>query len=67
MRRNKSGEEEYSSVEEEANQRIVIIRGQLGEVVINSSNPKDTLDNMARLARDQYEKGSIPIQPPYVQ
>ncbi len=53
-------------MEKEASQRVVIIRGPMGEVIIDSSNMDDTLENMARLARDQYEKGDIQVNPSYI-
>ena len=45
----------------EGERRCIIIRGPLGEVVVDSSYDVDTLENMARLAREQYSQGqSIP-------
>ena len=60
MSGNKNGKKKSDGVEKEATstQRVVIVRGPLGEVVIDSSSKEDTLENMARLARDQYEKGA---------
>jgi len=61
MRRSKNGEEELSGVEEEdceGDRRVIIIRGPNGEVVVDSGYESDTLENMARLARDQYSQGA---------
>jgi len=66
MSGNKNGKKKSDGVETKATsgQRVIIVRGPLGEVVIDSSNDEDTLESMARLARDQYEKG--PPVPGYI-
>lgn len=40
--------------------RTVIVRGQKGEILISSTNKIDTLDIMARIAMDEYNKREVP-------
>jgi len=53
-------------VEEENNQRIVIIRGPSGEVVVDSSSSEDSLESIARIAREQYEQGRTKEEVSYI-
>lgn len=40
--------------------RTVIVRGQKGEILISSTNKIDTLDKMAKIAMDEYNKREVP-------
>lgn len=40
----------------EDNGRTVVIRGPEGEIIMSSSNKKDTLKELADRAREQYNK-----------
>jgi len=66
MRRDKGGKKEQCGVEEENNQRIVIIRGPSGEVVVDSSSSEDSLESIARIAREQYEQGRTKEEVSYI-
>jgi len=46
--------------------RTVIVRGENGEILISSTNLKDNLKDMARIAMEEYHNGKGQASPSYI-